>query len=78
MHSRKLLGETLCVVGVVFAAFGAYVLWEGEPFTPGRRLIGELLLAFLDPMTAMLVFGYSAIAFGVILAGLGIYILLKR
>jgi hypothetical protein len=77
-QSRKLLAETLCVVGLVFALFGAFVLWEGEPFMPGGRSIDQLLLAFFDPMTAMLVFGWSSTAFGIALVALGIYTLLQR
>ena len=61
----------------MLATFGVFVLWEGEPFTPGRRSIDHLLLAFFDPMTAMLVFGWSSTAFGVALAALGIYTLLR-
>ena len=35
------------------------------------------LLAFLDPMTAMRVFSYSSIVFGILLAALGVFLLMK-
>jgi ABC-type Mn2+/Zn2+ transport system permease subunit len=76
-QSRKLLGETLFVVGLVFAAFGTFLVWEGEPLKAdaSRRIslwfFERLLLLVFDPVTATRVFGFFSIGFGIALSALG-------
>jgi hypothetical protein len=65
MHSspsRRILAETVL-------AFTSCVTPAGKT---SRRL-----LAFFDPVTAMLVFGYASLGFGLVLSAAGIYIVYK-
>jgi hypothetical protein len=59
-QSRKPLGETLFVVGLIFAAFGTFLVWEER-----------LLLLVFDPATATRVFGFFSIGVGIALSALG-------
>jgi uncharacterized iron-regulated membrane protein len=76
-QSRKLLAETMCAVGLVFAAFGAYLLWETKASVPSDGRLARLLLKFFDPMTASLIASYASLGFGIALTLLGLHLLLK-
>jgi hypothetical protein len=76
-QSRKVLAQTICAVGAVFALFGAYLLWEGKPSTASEGKLARLLLGFFDPMTASLIASYLSLGFGVALIVLGLCVLLR-
>jgi len=71
--SGKRLGQMLAIVGGVLAVFGLYRLGQAKPISAGDGSLARFLLNYFDPMTATLVESYSAMIFGALVAGVGLY-----
>jgi hypothetical protein len=76
--NRRRLGLALAIVGAVLAVFGLYRLGEAKPITAGDGRLAQLLLEFVDPMTATLAESYAAMMVGALLAGVGLYMVFSE